>query len=121
MDVDAHSAAAARYDQGVRIARYALAALAVLKAITLGIGVEQGAYPARAIAAEAALVAVAGLAAWRVGYAPRRWIAVGALAYVLEIAAFAWSDPQSLIQGFFLKAGVLFALGAAWGRVRRPG
>ena len=109
--------------RAAQVGRWAVAALGILKAITLGIALEQGVLAAWEIAVEVALIAGLAVVFWQLSLKPARhplriWIAVAIAAYVLEIAVFAAAEPKSLIQGFFLKSGVLFALGWSWWGLR---
>ena len=98
----------------IRIGGYAFVALAVLKSITLAIGLEQSKLSGPLIGLEIGTVVVAAIVAYGIlGRGDARWLIVGLAVYAFNIAAWTAVDSRTLINGFFLKVGVLAAGGYA--------
>lgn len=113
--MSAHSAKAAAQLEAahahlpwIRVGGYAFAALAVLKSIRAAVALEKSELGAVSGGIElvTVLVAVAtAVAVLRRGDA--RWLAVGLAVYLLNVVYAAVLDPKSIVEGFFLSAGVL--------------
>ena len=97
----------------VRVGGYALLALAVFKGLGAALAIEQATLPVPLLAIDILLILVSGLCGYAVlkGWRPGLALAVGFALYAATIAAHALHQPQTLIGGFFLKVGVLGAVG----------